>query len=62
MQEDKELKCPKGFETAEGHYDPVGPSGGECKKHIALCAGCGLPWSEHKYEESDEESKSIQSA
>jgi len=55
MKRDKDLKCPKGFESAEGHYDPAGPDGGKCKKKIPLCAGCGLPWGEHEYEEERQE-------
>jgi hypothetical protein len=53
MKEDKDLKCPKGVQSSEGHYDPAGPGGGKCEKNLPLCAGCGLPWGRHEYEEKD---------
>ena len=53
MKEDESHKCPKGFETATGHYDPAGPDGGKCKSNIPLCAGCGLPWGQHVYKVDD---------
>jgi hypothetical protein len=46
-KEDRSLICPEEFESATGHYDPAGPSGGTDDDGVPVCAGCGSERSEH---------------
>jgi hypothetical protein len=47
FEEDPNLACPSGYETATGHYDPAGPGAGIEEDGHPQCAGCGVPKSKH---------------
>lgn len=41
------LACPEGVESATEYYDPAGTKGGTGEDGRPLCAGCGMPRSDH---------------